>query len=290
MPAPTRADLLAAARKTVPDVIAPNLQILFCGINPGLYSAYSGHHFARPGNRFWPALHLGGFTPRLFTPAEEQELLPLGYGITNLVERASATADELTKDELAAGGKRLAAKVEEYAPHVLAVLGVRRLPQRLWPAARRHGAAAGAYRPGTHLDFAEPKRSKRPLHAGSAGRGVWRTAACRARTHGHQPTSTRRRVEHGSYSRDRRRRLYRFASVRAAAGGGSLGRRRRRLHSRTTRGRSRSATSPGLRQAAGFTFHELDLRSADLAPVVSGVDIIFHARRHGGPAPQLAAV
>ena len=124
MPAPTRADLLAAAHKTVPDVIAPNLQILFCGINPGLYSAYSGHHFARPGNRFWPALHLGGFTPRLFTPAEEQELLPLGYGITNLVERASATADELTKDELAAGGKRLAAKVEEYAPHVLAVLGV----------------------------------------------------------------------------------------------------------------------------------------------------------------------
>ena len=110
--------------KTVPDVIAPNLQILFCGINPGLYSAYSGHHFARPGNRFWPALHLGGFTPRLFTPAEEQELLPLGYGITNLVERASATADELTKDELAAGGKRLAAKVEEYAPRVLAVLGV----------------------------------------------------------------------------------------------------------------------------------------------------------------------
>ena len=124
MPAPTRADLLAAASKTVPDVIAPNLQILFCGINPGLYSAYSGHHFARPGNRFWPALHLGGFTPRLFTPAEEQELLPLGYGITNLVERASATADELTKDELAAGGKRLAAKVEEYTPRVLAVLGV----------------------------------------------------------------------------------------------------------------------------------------------------------------------
>ena len=103
MPAPTRADLLAATHKTVADVIAPNLQILFCGINPGLYSAYSGHHFARPGNRFWPALHLGGFTPRLFSPAEEQELLPLGYGITNLVQRASATADELTKEELAAG-------------------------------------------------------------------------------------------------------------------------------------------------------------------------------------------
>lgn len=124
MPTPTRADLLAAAHKTVPDLIAPDLDILFCGINPGLYSAYTGHHFARPGNRFWPALHLGGFTPRVLKPAEEQELLPLGYGITNLVQRASATADELTKEELAAGGKRLAAKVEAYTPRVLAVLGV----------------------------------------------------------------------------------------------------------------------------------------------------------------------
>ena len=78
MPNPTRAELLAAADRTVTDVIAPNLAILFCGINPGLYTAWSGHHFARPGNRFWPALHLGGFTPRLFNPAEERELLPLG--------------------------------------------------------------------------------------------------------------------------------------------------------------------------------------------------------------------
>ena len=124
MPNPTRADLQAAAHKTVNDVIAPNLRILFCGINPGLYSAYTGHHFARPGNRFWPALHLGGFTPRLLSPAEERELLPLGYGITNLVQRASATADELSKEELAAGGQRLAAKVQQYTPEVLAVLGV----------------------------------------------------------------------------------------------------------------------------------------------------------------------
>ena len=124
MPNPTRTDLQAAAYKTVEDIIAPNLRILFCGINPGLYSAYTGHHFARPGNRFWPALHLGGFTPRLLSPAEERDLLPLGYGITNLVQRASATADELTKDELAAGGQRLAAKVQQYTPEVLAVLGV----------------------------------------------------------------------------------------------------------------------------------------------------------------------
>lgn len=124
MPNPTRVDLLAAANKSVPDVIAPNLRILFCGINPGLYSAYTGHHFARPGNRFWPALHLAGFTPRLLSPAEEQELLTLGYGITNLVQRASATADDLAKEELAAGGQRLIAKVEQYTPHTLAVLGV----------------------------------------------------------------------------------------------------------------------------------------------------------------------
>lgn len=124
MPNPTRAELLAATDKTVEDVIAPGLTVLFCGINPGLYTAWSGHHFARPGNRFWPALHLGGFTPRLFSPAEERDLLPLGYGITNLVQRASARADELTKEEYEAGGRRLTDKVLRYTPAVLAVLGV----------------------------------------------------------------------------------------------------------------------------------------------------------------------
>ena len=124
MTRPTRADLLAAADRTVPDVIAPHLDVLFCGINPGLYSAYSGRHFARPGNRFWPALHAGGFTPRLLRPAEERELLTLGYGITNVVRRASAAADELTVDELTAGGKQLRASVRRYKPRYLAVLGV----------------------------------------------------------------------------------------------------------------------------------------------------------------------
>jgi TDG/mug DNA glycosylase family protein len=123
-PRPTRADLLAAADKVVPDVIAPNLKVLFCGINPGLYTAYMGHHFARPGNRFWPALFAGGFTDRLFDPSEERQLLPLGYGITNVVARASAAADDLTADELVAGGKKLGAKVKRYAPRFLAVLGV----------------------------------------------------------------------------------------------------------------------------------------------------------------------
>ena len=121
---PGKADLLTAAGKHVADVIAPRLRVLFCGINPGLYSGYTGHHFARPGNRFWPALYAGGFTPRLLLPAEEAELLPLGYGITNLVERATATAAELANEELVAGGERLLAKIEAFAPQVVAVLGV----------------------------------------------------------------------------------------------------------------------------------------------------------------------
>jgi TDG/mug DNA glycosylase family protein len=98
--------------------------VLFCGINPGLYTAAVGHHFARPGNRFWPALFAGGFTDRLYAPHEERLLLDLGYGITNLVNRATATADELTADELAAGGKRVAAKVRRCGPRWLAVVGV----------------------------------------------------------------------------------------------------------------------------------------------------------------------
>src|SRR5438067_9643294 len=121
---PTRADLLAAVNNVVPDVIAPGLRVLFCGINPGLYSAVTGHHFARPGNRFWPTLFAAGFTPRLFRPAEERELLALGYGITNMVPRATAAADELTTEEIVAGGKRLAARVRRYRPRFLAVLGV----------------------------------------------------------------------------------------------------------------------------------------------------------------------
>ncbi|MFG2037102.1 G/U mismatch-specific DNA glycosylase [Dactylosporangium sp. NPDC048998] len=121
---PSREDLLAAAGRLLPDVIAPGLDVLLCGINPGLWSAATGHHFARPGNRFWPALHLGGFTPRQLRP-DEQDLLPgHGLGITNLAARATARADELTREELTAGGAILRAKVARYAPRWLAVLGV----------------------------------------------------------------------------------------------------------------------------------------------------------------------
>ncbi len=108
----------------MPDVVADRLDVLFCGINPGLYSAATGHHFARPGNRFWPVLHACGFTPRLLRPWEEGELLTLGLGITNVVARASARADELTREEYEAGGELLRAKVQRRRPRWLAVVGV----------------------------------------------------------------------------------------------------------------------------------------------------------------------
>jgi len=121
---PTRTEVQAAAGKTVPDVIAPDLKVLFVGINPGLYTAAIGHHFGRPGNRFWPTLHRAGFTPRLLSPYEERELLEYGYGISNIVARATAAADELNRPELRAGGVALAEKVAEFRPRCVAILGV----------------------------------------------------------------------------------------------------------------------------------------------------------------------
>ncbi len=121
---PTPADLAAARDATIPDLVAPGLRVLFAGINPSLYSAATGHHFARPGNRFWPALYASGFTPRLLRP-EEQPLLPgLGLGITNVVARATARADELTSEELRAGGQLLAGLTRRTGATWLAVLGV----------------------------------------------------------------------------------------------------------------------------------------------------------------------
>lgn len=120
---PTPDQLQAAKKKTLRDVIAPRLDVLFCGINPGLYSAAVGHHFARPGNRFWPTLHAAGFTPRLFTGFDDRGLLELGYGVTNIVPRTTATADELTNDELVEGGRLLRRKVLRYRPRFLAIVG-----------------------------------------------------------------------------------------------------------------------------------------------------------------------
>jgi TDG/mug DNA glycosylase family protein len=121
---PSKEQLLAARDKTVPDLIAPGLRVLFCGINPGLYTAAVGHHFARPGNRFWPALYAAGFSDRLLSPFDEKELLKSGYGITNLVMRTTATADELTSEEFREGGKKLTTKVRRYKPQYLALLGL----------------------------------------------------------------------------------------------------------------------------------------------------------------------
>jgi TDG/mug DNA glycosylase family protein len=121
---PTRAELLASAGKTIPDLVAPDLRILFVGINPGLYTAWSGHHFAPPGNRFWPALHASGLTPRLLHPSEEKELLACGIGITGFVRRATATAAELTDDEYRAGGRRIRALVKRVHPHCVCFLGL----------------------------------------------------------------------------------------------------------------------------------------------------------------------
>ena len=145
---PTREELERAAGKTIRDVIGPDLAVLFCGINPDLYSGTTGHHFARPGNRFWPALHGAGFTPRLLAPSEERLLLDYGCGITNLVARTTAAADELAPQELVAGRARLVAKVKRYLPRALAVLGLgayrAAFGEPLAPAGRQPAALCGA--------------------------------------------------------------------------------------------------------------------------------------------------
>lgn len=124
MKKPTKADLAAAEGRTLPDVVAPGLDVLFCGINPGLYTAAVQQHFGRPGNRFWPTIHRAGFTPRLLHPSEQRELLSHGCGITNVVARATATADQLADQELIAGALLLDAKVRHFAPRVLAIVGI----------------------------------------------------------------------------------------------------------------------------------------------------------------------
>lgn len=148
---PSRAELEAARHRVLRDVMAPGLQVLFCGINPGLYSGATGHHFARPGNRFWPALHLAGFTPRLLSAHEDATLPAFGCGVTNLVARTTATADELTRDELVAGGLRLARTVRRYRPAMVAILGV------------------GAYRQA----FGEPRASVGPQPRRLSDARVW---------------------------------------------------------------------------------------------------------------------
>lgn len=121
---PTKAQITAARGATVPDILGRGLDVLFCGINPGLYSGAVGHHFARPGNRFWKALDGSGFTDRVLSPFEERDLLAGSLGITNLVERATAGADELAAEELIEGARRLRRKVCRFGPRFVAFLGL----------------------------------------------------------------------------------------------------------------------------------------------------------------------
>jgi double-stranded uracil-DNA glycosylase len=124
---PAAPDLAAARDRTIPDVLpepGAAFRVLFCGINPGLYSAATGWHFARPGNRFWPALELSGFTPRLLAPSEQGLLPGFGLGITNLVARATAQASELDGAELRAGAEHLRALVDRHGPRIVAIAGV----------------------------------------------------------------------------------------------------------------------------------------------------------------------
>jgi TDG/mug DNA glycosylase family protein len=148
---PGPAEIAAAWGSTIDDVIAPGLKVLFCGINPSLYSAAVGHHFARPGNRFWPALHLAGFTGRVLSPFEDELALRHGFGVTNLVARATASAQDLSREELRKGGKALADKVLRFAPGVLAVVGI------------------GAYR----MAFDQPRATIGPQGQQLGGRPVW---------------------------------------------------------------------------------------------------------------------
>ncbi|MEV6208637.1 G/U mismatch-specific DNA glycosylase [Kitasatospora sp. NPDC051914] len=148
---PTADELAAAHGTTIPDVAAPGLRVLFCGINPGLWSGATGRHFARPGNRFWPALHRSGFTPRQLRPDEQQELLAYRLGITNVVARTTARADELTAAEYREGGAALVGRVTALRPRVLAVLGI------------------GAYR----TAFGRPKATVGPQSEGIGATGVW---------------------------------------------------------------------------------------------------------------------
>jgi TDG/mug DNA glycosylase family protein len=142
---PTPAQLEAARGTTLPDLVAPGLRVLFCGINPGLYTAAIGHHFGRPGNRFWKVIHLAGFTPEQLSPFEERRLLQLGVGITNVVPRATAAADELSGDELRLGFARVEALCCEHRPRVVAFLGM----QAYRSARRRPRAVMG---PQPHAD------------------------------------------------------------------------------------------------------------------------------------------
>ena len=143
---PTSEQIAAAFGRKIHEVIGPNLLVLFCGINPGLYSGAAGHHFARPGNRFWPALHRGGFTDGVWSPFDDAKLLEIGCGVTNIVNRATGSADQLSTDELVAGARRLVRRIRKFRPAWVAFLGLtayriafKRREAKIGPQAERVG-------------------------------------------------------------------------------------------------------------------------------------------------------
>jgi len=150
-PHPTRQQLLAAEGRRLHDVIGPDLTVLFCGINPGLYSAAVGHHFARPGNRFWVALYAAGFTGQLLAPSESRLLLKSRCGLTDIVARATARAEDLESAELIAGRRRLEHKIRRFNPRWVAILGIT------------------AYRTAFRRPHATPGPQPEPL----GGAGIW---------------------------------------------------------------------------------------------------------------------
>ena len=154
---PTQADIDDALNRTIDDLIAPDLKVLFCGINPGIWSGATGLHFARPGNRFWKVLYGAGFTERLLEPEEEFELLRSGYGITCMVDRTTARAAELTRGEYEEGGRLLIEKIETYRPKFLAVVGLGAYGPRLGGQKRRGLQAETFGPPGWLLPIQAPQ-------------------------------------------------------------------------------------------------------------------------------------
>jgi TDG/mug DNA glycosylase family protein len=188
---PTKAQIAAAHGRTVPDLIGPGLKVVFCGINPSLYSAVVGHHFARPGNRFWPTLHAAGFTGRVLSPSEERELLDLGCGITNLADRATATAEELAAVELTEGTGRWSGRSAgtgrrsspSWASRPTARRSAARGPgsgskssgsrgARIWLLPNPSGPERPLPAPGPHPMYAELRRAAESSGAGGSG-GRW---------------------------------------------------------------------------------------------------------------------
>ena len=186
---PTRTELEAVRSRLLPDVLAPGLQVLFCGINPGLWSAATGHHFARPGNRFWPTLQRAGFTARRLRPEEQHELPVLGLGLTNVAARATARADELAREELVEGGRALRSRCAGSGPAgwrwwASVRTGTRSQRPGRWSVPSRRGWGD----PG--VGAAQPEQAQRPLVGGGPGDGV-RPAPRRRRTARPDPVAAR---------------------------------------------------------------------------------------------------